>query len=151
MPCNSDYPVQSAHQALLQRTARLYGHALSHLGRRVPSQVTEAAAEEYCEADFVPDLCKLLRDLKLRSVKDFDDLVYNARSKISRDLADWWEEHESADVERERREQEEKAWAELSRLALSKLTSAEAVALGLELSAADHKLLKSSKAVKKPS
>ena len=65
------------------------------------------------------------------SKKKQDEFIYNARVKESRDLADWWEEHQGADRKREAKEKKAKKEADLRKKALSKLTAAERKALGL--------------------
>lgn len=147
MPCISDYPTPSTHQTFLRKTAQLYVYALGFLGRKVPSKVRKAADTEFCNDDFVPHLCGLLRALEIKSgsqtksASDLDALVYNARSKDSRELATWWEEHQAADEERVKREAEAAKTTETRRKALEKLTVKEAKALDLELSTEEHTYL----------
>lgn len=47
--------------------------------------------------DPTPALCAFLKKLKRDDVWKFDALVYNARDRMSRNLADWWEEHQKVD------------------------------------------------------
>ena len=62
---------------------------------------------------------------------DRDAIVYNAHDRGARDLADWWEDHQAADAEREASEAKEKRNEELRAGALSKLSLEEQKALGV--------------------
>ena len=104
MPCRSDYMEPTHKERLLQETAVLYAYALNELGEKVPDTVHQAATDQYCRVDFVPELCRLIRNM---SGDECDRIVYNPRSKISRSLADWWEKHEEADRKRNAAEQAE--------------------------------------------
>ncbi len=46
---------------------------------------------------FTDVLCFTLKSLKKNDPVNFEAIVYNAKSKESRSLADWWEEHEKFD------------------------------------------------------
>lgn len=74
----------------------------------------------------VVELCSLLTNMEENSR---DTIIYNAKDKRARALADWWEEHQKTDLERiakEKIEVEEKAMAEKAK---SKLSAAELAAL----------------------
>ena len=94
MGCNSDYLEPTAREYELSRAARLYAYALETLGREVPDDVLKASQEMYCRRDFVAQLCDLISSLDEVSL---DNVVYNARDKMARDLANWWESHQEAD------------------------------------------------------
>lgn len=74
-------------------------------------------------------LCKILKQLPETEI---ERVVYNARSKKARDLADWWEEHQALDKHRADIEKRLKAKEVIKKKALAKLTKAERKALGFQ-------------------
>lgn len=98
MGCRSDYMDPTQKERLLQETAQLLEYALEAMGEMVPQQVSEAAANQYCTIDLVPALCGLINSM---TSSEHVRIVYNARDKKSRRLADWWEKHLEADRARE--------------------------------------------------
>jgi hypothetical protein len=56
-------------------------------------------------------------------------IVYNGRDATSRDLADWWDEHEEADRKREAKEQEQARQRALAESAMQKISREELAAL----------------------
>ncbi len=109
MPCNGEYLNQTEREAEIQRAAKLALYILDKIGRKVPNFIREQSKKYYADRDdVVPYLCKLLTGLSLASKKEFDRVVYNAKSKTSRDLADWWEAHVAADKKRIQQEKEQK-------------------------------------------
>lgn len=128
MPCVSDYLEPNQRERALQKTAQLYAWSLQQLKQPVPAPLQEAADNQYCRADYVPHLCELLKGLK---PKQREELVYDARSKEARALADWWEKHQAADKERAKKEAQETRRKNLAQKALAKLTPAEKRALRL--------------------
>lgn len=114
MPCRSDYMEPNNLEKQLQETAQLLLYTVSRCSERevkhnVPASRLKSALigsrDPYCQQDVVPDLCKLIRSL---GDNDFNAIVYNARDPKSRQLADWWEKHEAADVERREKEEAER-------------------------------------------
>ena len=105
MPCNSDYMEPNTKEKQLQETAILYKFALERNGRHVTDKLEMDADDRYCTADYVADLCDLIRGF---SDLQMDLIVYDGRNPTSRRLADWWERHEQADREREERERRER-------------------------------------------
>ena len=133
MPCRSDYLEQNSREAELQRAAKLYLYVLEQLMTPVPQYVKAAAAEYYCRDDRpLLELCKKLRSIKRKDKKLFDSIVYNAKNATSRDLANWWEEHRRADIQRVREQRAASKKSKLRKSGLSKLSFAEKVALDLE-------------------
>lgn len=98
MGCNSDYLEPTAREYELSRAARLYVYALKTLDQEVPTDVLKASQEMYCRRDFVAQLCELISSLDDATI---EKVVYNARDKTARDLADWWEAHQEADALRQ--------------------------------------------------
>lgn len=129
MPCRSDYMEPTDKQKQLKETAKLYIYVLECLGKTIPVELRKAANTYYCTDDYVPVLCEALHCL---SDKELDEIVYNARNKTSRQLADWWETHQEADKARFEKEKEEtRNKVNLINSGLSKLTDEEKKALGL--------------------
>lgn len=136
MPCNSEYLDPTHRERELRRAAQLAIYVLSELKKPVPGWVIEASKDIYCDNDdTVPYLCGLCKSL---TVAEEAKIIYNAYSKTSRELADWWEEHLEADRRREQAEklrefaqQEEVKRKALAKSALGKLTKEERKALGI--------------------
>ena len=128
MPCNSDHMQQTGTEAYNQRAAKLFLYITTKLNTP-DAAVKEAADTYYCTIDYTENICTTLRQLKRRNLKRFNEIVYNAKSKTSRDLADWWEEHVLADRRRLDSEKSERARKRLIKSALDKLTPAERRAL----------------------
>jgi len=128
MPCNSDHLQPTSRERYNQRTARLYRYVLRVLGRLVPRVVDVAAENSYCREDYTQKLCGTLTKLPF---KKRDAVLYSARDSCSRDLADWWEDHWKADVQRRVREAKEKKREHIRKRALAKLTAEERKVLGL--------------------
>lgn len=98
MPCNSDYLDPTTKEEELQRTAKLIVYVCERLGQVPDPTIVEHANDLYCDADYlVPLLCAKLSGL---DDDDFDSIVYCPYSRMSRDLANWWEDHSAADLAR---------------------------------------------------
>lgn len=135
MPCDSSYMERSGREKALHRTAQLYVYVLKLLGKPVPERVQHGAKDYYGhdkqgkEVDCVADLCKTINEM---SPESRDKIIYNARDKMARKLADWWEEHQEADRQREARVRAKAAKRKLKNSALSKLTPEEREALEID-------------------
>lgn len=133
MGCNSYYPCDdggpSFHHQKLQRSAKLLLYVREKTGQKPEAWAVKEA--DNCYASDERSVTELCATLKAMDPKQRDALVYNARNKNSRDLADWWEEHQAADVEREREEAAERDRKKTSKKALAKLSKKEQKALGL--------------------
>ena len=126
MPCRSDYMDPTHIETELQRTAQLLRFVYVKLELPVSDKLNKAAGDTWCKDDFVPELCKTIRGL---NEEQLNDIVYNARDKISRSLADWWEEHEAADRAREAKERKEAEEKALAERAMQKISKEELAAL----------------------
>lgn len=130
MACNSDYMEQSELERRLQETAQLYVFAASKLKVDIPEWVTKQASCYYASnKQIVPMLCDLIGSM---NETQLDTIVYNARDKMARRLADWWEEHQEADRKRIAAEKKEQREREMKQKALKKLTKKEKQILGLK-------------------
>ncbi len=132
MPCRSDYLEPNAREIESQRVAKLLSYAFHALSMRVPVRVEAASADIYgnrdlCDA-FTIQLCGLC---KAMTEAEQTRIIYNAKSKDARALADWWEEHQAADAKREAEERAEAKRAKIAAAALAKLSTTEREALGL--------------------
>lgn len=140
MPCNSDHLNPNLREKQLQETAICFLYLLTELDKRglfgpvlekLPL-VEKAAKDIYCKADFVADLCKVLRNISQNRPNLFKEIVFNGANRQSRRLADWWEEHQRADKAREDNEKRLKRQANVRMKALAKLNTEEKIALGLQ-------------------
>lgn len=128
MPCRSDYMESNEYEQRLQETAQLLVFVKTELGLNISKRLLDASENIYCKADYVPELCKTIRAM---DETQLNQIVYNARRKQSRALADWWDEHQEADRIREEAEANERKRKALRKVALAKLTKEERQALDL--------------------
>ena len=71
----------------------------------------------------------LCNEIQSTSIHDAHQIIYNSRSRKSRDLANWWEDHQEQDRAREEKERaEEEHEAERQRI-LNKLSPYERAVL----------------------
>jgi hypothetical protein len=128
MPCNSDYLEPTNLEVELQRAAILLIYVRKALNQKPEPWLTKAAKSIYGEGGkrAIPLLCAALKSLPPRSIAK---IVYNAKNRTARDLADWWEDHQAADREREKSERERMKQRKLRSSALSKLSKGEREAL----------------------
>lgn len=105
MPYRSDYMEPTAREQYCQHTAQLYLYAMEILSKQgthtwtpeLIKDVTLAANHMYASSDYTPHLCALINKL---SPAEQDLVLYNARERMSRKLADWWEQHQAVDNQR---------------------------------------------------
>lgn len=131
MPCRSDYMDPTKEESNRRETSEFIVFVYGQLGIETPKRIVEAAKDAYglgVQLDVVVEmLCESLSGL---SEKDQERIIYNAKDKTSRRLADWWEEHQEADKKRIEKElQKAKDDAE-RQVALAKLTPHERKLLG---------------------
>ncbi len=133
MPCNSDGMEPTAYESKIKRTVKLLCYVYRWVDITVSLELCQAANEQFyftkSEGDkWTSELCKVLTDM---TDADRDQLVYNNRVKLSRQLADWWEDHLEVDAKRIAKEQQIIEKTKLIESGLSKLTEKEKVALKL--------------------
>lgn len=132
MPCNSDHMEPRADEKASREVAGHLVYVLGKLGEPIPAATKQAS--EYIYGDtvnlnlFTNQLCRLIRNM---SEVQVEDIIYNARSKEARSLADWWEAHQEHDRQREELERVSAERNALKRQALAKLTQEEMDALGI--------------------
>ena len=135
MPCDSGYLEPTKWEREIHRAAKLLVYAFNSMNLSI-SDETYNIADRECyypsknQGDkIVAQLCSFMR--KLEKGDSFDRIV-NAKTKIARDLANWWEDHQEADKTRISGEKEKRRQEKVKKTALAKLTDEEKVILGLE-------------------
>jgi len=113
MPCNSDYLAPTSKERRLKQTSVNLRWLLGKLNSDVPEQVLIDSNDIYCrDHGQVEKLCDLIKSMTGNQV---EAIIYNARDKQARAVADWWEEHQEADRERLAKEYKEKDRQRLQR------------------------------------
>ncbi len=132
MPCRSDYMEPTSYECESRRAARCLRYLLTATGQRVPLEIARAANDPYGNTglleQFVVELCMRLSHMDEATR---NRIVYDGRNKDARQLADWWDEHKTADEKRQAEEREAARVQQLREVALAKLTPAEREALGV--------------------
>lgn len=129
MPCNSDYLNPNQREREMQRAAKLLVYVHQQTGKTPPAFAVKEAANIYARDErSVVDLCRFLRAM---NDDDRERLVYNAKDKLARELADWWEAHQAADAAREAGKSVEEQRKAAAKAGLAKLTDEEKKALGI--------------------
>ncbi len=126
MPCNSDHMNPTPREAYNQRTAQLLVWVLTQRKLKTSRAMRDTAADPYALEDYTQWLCDQLKGVHHVPT----ETLLAIRCKEARRLADWWEEHQAADKEREEKEAKETQAKKLVASALAKLTKAERLALG---------------------
>lgn len=95
MPCNCDHLEPTAREKHRKEAAELLVWVQKKVGGSVEPWLEKAASDIYGGGDDRPvqALCARLNSMSIMSPKVFDSLVYNAKDRASRRLADWWEDH----------------------------------------------------------
>lgn len=134
MPCNSDYLSPTIREEETRKIIDLYLWIESHFKSK-PDQKAEkyeSSNKIYFtrkESDYFTNLlCK--RCTELAKQKQLEKLL-NQPNKSSRALANWWEDHQEADVIRKSVEDRKKKDSEKRKRILSKLTNEERKFLNL--------------------
>ena len=105
MPCNSDHMQPTSREAYNQNVAILLRYVFQKLEIVIPTDIHRDANNLYCNRDHTEALCFTLNNL---SEIQIERIVYNARDKQARKLADWWEDHQAIDELRIKQEQLQK-------------------------------------------
>jgi hypothetical protein len=129
MGCNSEYLEPTRREVELKRAAGLLVFVTKAMGAEPEDWMKREAGNSYAsDSRSVTELCSAL---KAMSKKDLERIVYDARNKTSRDLADWWEAHQAADAAREAREKAAAKAKAVRKKAVAKLTPKERKVLGV--------------------
>lgn len=113
MPCNSDYMQPNQAESNSRKIADMivflsfrlpedrFDHALEMFNTDY-NVIVEASKDQYGNPEslneFTQILCKLCSDMTQQEQENF---IYAGRIPESRRLADWWDEHQKADRQRE--------------------------------------------------
>jgi hypothetical protein len=113
----------------LQHTARLLAYVLKSVGEPVPKWVIKDAGDPFClRTNSVNWLCTQLKNM---NELELNRIVYNARSREARDLANWWEDYQEGNRQNGEMQRESRRQIALRRGVLARLTPEERRALGL--------------------
>lgn len=130
MPCNCDYMEPTTHEIRSKETAQHLVYVHKKLKTKAPEDVVKAANDTYGNLGKLNEMVVSLCDILTNMDEDVRDaIVYNAKDKESRALANWWEEHQEADRQRIAKEKKEKKEKSLAEKAKAKLSSEELAAL----------------------
>ena len=84
----------------------------------------KASDTYYCNEDKCDDFTALLcNTIESESVHEVHAIIYNGRDRTARKLADWWDNHQQHDAEREAREATEAKDKQEREEVLNSLTS----------------------------
>jgi len=130
MPCRVYDPTKE--QAATHIAARLLRYVNGKLGVKTPENIVKAAETEFVTTANYKTLAPMLCE-KISAMNDAlrEQIVYNVRDPLSRELANWWEKHEAEDQKRLRAELQEKKDKKARDKAIAKLTPRERKLLGL--------------------
>lgn len=149
MPCRSDYMEATGKEKESKKICEHLVYVITELGEKVPTNIKKASKEYYgiFDSQFnkfdvatqtdhyemnLDDLtAKLCSYCKNMTEEQENKIIYNAKNKKARKLADWWEKHQEFDKQRIKQEKKEKADAKAKAKALAKLTPKEKKLLGL--------------------
>lgn len=94
MPCDSSYLEPTYREREFKRAAVLYEFVLRETGQPIDEALKRAAIYCYGEGfDSIPILCAALTAMP----ESERDRLMTQRNRTSRDLANWWEEHQEHD------------------------------------------------------
>lgn len=131
MPCDCSHLEPTQRESESKTVAELIVYLFHSLDKPVPPTVYAAATDTYGDAGRADEFTALLCDkLKRLTNAQLAKWVYNGRSPAARKLADWWDEHQKIDAEKERDAKELKDLEAVKKKALAKLTPDERRALG---------------------
>lgn len=121
MPCRSEYMEPTKREKEARRVAELIDYVYYWMGKDPEIDIPRANQlhlDHSAKLDIWTDhLCSLCRNM---TEEEKDSCIYNGRERDARRLADWWEEHESADKRRRKmaiKEMESNFDTEISSLA----------------------------------
>lgn len=104
MGCRSDYLEPTPRENESKCVAKLLKYVYSQLKEAVSEDLEKASGYVYGntkELDrWTRELCDRLTLLKSEKPKMFEKIVYNAHDSVSRELAQWWEQHKKEDENR---------------------------------------------------
>lgn len=105
MPCDSSYLAPRDSEIESKRCAENIRFTFNALDIRCPLWVRNASISHYGNEDRLEEMVIILCDLCTKMTdKQKEKIIYNGKCKESRQLADWWDEHQEADKERKEKE-----------------------------------------------
>jgi hypothetical protein len=136
MPNGSHYEYRpTLEEIIIEETSENIIYVKEQLGLKVHAKErgrptgTTGYYKLKSHADYlVSELCSLITNM---NEEQLERIVYNAKDKQSRRVADWWEEHLEADRRRVAEEEAKKQKQRLKSQVLKKLTKIERKALDL--------------------
>lgn len=110
MPCNCDHMEPTARERHQREAATHLVYIYGRMGQPVPAEIARCAADIYGGQtdEWVKFLCTMFKEMNQEQI---DRIVYDAKDKRSRALADWYEEHQEVDRQRDWLDVVEKAQA----------------------------------------
>lgn len=132
MPCDSSYQNPTLEELNKIETSKLIIYVDEQLKLKTPKAIKDAAADVYGDGIDLDKITRMLcKKLSTLNDKQLKKIVYNAKDKTSRKLADWWEEHQAADKKRLKKELKDAKDKQARDKAIAKLTPRERDLLGL--------------------
>ena len=107
MPCNCDYMDPTDDE---KNSKEVAGHLLwliETYPTKINTKYTKEQLGQWCKNfygnraelnNMVVELCRIIKGFDVDTI---NDVVYDGRSKRSRQLADWWDTHKAADAARD--------------------------------------------------
>ena len=95
MPCNCDHMEPTAAERHRREAAQHLVYIFERLGWSIRDDIRKAANDLYGTGgdECVRILCDILRG----APEEVMEIVYDAKDRRSRRLADWWEDHQEED------------------------------------------------------
>ena len=107
MPCNAEYMEPSYDEMESQKVCKLICALYKKLDKTIPRWVRNAAKDYYGNPRKLTDAEELLyKTIKGLDKKSLESCLYNARSKESRQLANWYEDFDEKTKDDRRRRKE---------------------------------------------
>ena len=130
MPCRSDYMEPNAAEIASKEVCNHLVYVLSALHQVVPQTVARGSTAYYGDVENADSNAALLCDTIQKMTKvEQDAIVYNGRDEHARRVASWWEQHQNADIKREKAEAAAALKQQLREAAMAKLSPEELEAL----------------------
>lgn len=131
-PCDGSHCEPRLRERESKRVAELIVYVDSFFKGITPAWIVKAANDTYGNEGRFDELTEMLCT-KCKNLRPgpASSIIYNPRSKQSRELADWWEDHQEEDRKKAADALADARRAKIRASAMSKLSKAERHALGL--------------------
>ncbi len=98
MPCDCSHLKPRFHEVESKKVAELIVYVIGKINGEVEPWIKEASEYMYGKEDAVHQLTEILCGICMAMNENTKEkIIYNSRDRISRKLADWWEDHEIID------------------------------------------------------